>query len=156
MKSQKGFVLGLCLVLFFSLAFVIADRGGIPHNRTTNDSITSVNQSNKINYGLCVANQTKIKNSCFETAKNVFKNCETNIRQQVKNETLTNKTEIKNLKKNCRLVFKNSLTTCKVDFKLAKENCRQYQCRSYENFVNGSCIECGNNQTIVNGTCVSN
>lgn len=138
MKNQKFLAFIICLVLILSLAFVIADKGGKPN--INSQSNNTVNETKKITYGLCVANETNLKNSCFRLVQSTFKICEESIREQVKNETLTNKIDIKDMKKNCRVAMKNFLSICKSNFKLAKENCKQYKCKSNEIFVNGTCI----------------
>ena len=138
MKNKKVLVFILCLVLILSLAFVIADKGGKPNAHS--ESNKSINKTNEMTYGLCVANQTKVKNSCFKEVQSTYKICKKAIREQVKNETLTNKTEIKDMRTNCRDAMKNTLSVCKSNFKLAKENCIQYKCKDNEIFVNGTCV----------------
>jgi len=170
--DRKGvFILTLFVFLILGLTFVMASHNPdhVPpgQNKTKNDPFDhGVNISNKNNltYGLCVANLTKEKRSCYKEIQETYKSCRYDIRALRKlNTNLTllnitnlnitlpnnesNKTEIKefrnilkNISKDCRDNYKEERQICMNSFKDGKLQCKQYKCKEDEEFIDGECI----------------
>ena len=101
--------------------------GNNPHNESDNETHhghnNPLNKTREMNYGRCVSNESKIKNTCYKEVKQVYKDC----RFLIRDNTALNKTDLKEGFKICRETFKLEIKQCKADFKLAKEDCKQYK-----------------------------
>jgi hypothetical protein len=105
-------------VLAISLVFAAPDENANANNPNaatsgTNASSQSDTNQKNMTYGLCVAEFTKVKNSCFETAKNALKTCRTDADSAKK--------------KQCNSDYKKSTEQCKKDFKESKKTCTKYK-----------------------------
>ncbi len=120
MRNNKTLALSLCLILVLGLSFVVAEGDQVGKK---NSNEKSLNMFKKSNYGSCVSDQTKVKNSCYKQEKTSYKNCASNVKEKYKNQEITNKTQIKNMKTECRNDYKQKMNQCKSSFKSNKENC---------------------------------
>ncbi len=120
MKNSKTLALFLCFTLILGLSFAVAEGDKIGKNNSNEKSLNILKRSN---YGSCVSDQTKVKNSCYKQEKTSYKNCASNVKEKYKNQEITNKTQIKNMKTECRNDYKQKMNQCKSSFKSNKENC---------------------------------
>jgi len=187
---NKKLLAGIFVILLvFSVAFVLAkgseysnglDNKNKTHDRfenSTNENETEHNNSERMNYGLCVSNVTRDKNNCFDSIKEKYKQCSYDIRLIRRgniNTTLlnftslnitlpTNKTEkkdfnkaLKDLLKDCRESYKDELKMCKDSFKENKLLCAEYKCKENEILADGKCKNKWNNSTDANLTQIEN
>ena len=146
MNSKR--VLGVIIVSLFLIlviGFVMAknNQNNGPHNNP-NESNETENQTKEMNYGRCVSNITKVKNSCFKEAQQKYKLCEKIIRDTNKNNTANNitinKTETKLMREACRNTLKQEKEVCKTNFKTGKDLCIEFKCKENEVFLNNTCV----------------
>jgi hypothetical protein len=121
MKTNKSLlILGIGLILILSLSFAITAKNN-----------HSQNGEPKMTYGKCVANLTKEKNTCYRSAQQNYKDCQSDLRDLIRdmrenNQTINN-TQIIESRKNCLLTEKSELQVCKNGFKNEKEFCTQFK-----------------------------
>ena len=113
-----------------------------------NNANKSPEKIRRENYGSCVSNGTKDRNSCFKTEKESFKTCEQNARNVTKIGNFTgNFTARREMKKQFKVIdnlckddYKASLKECRVTFNSGRMDCNIWRCNSNQTLVNGSCI----------------
>lgn len=149
------FVLSLFIILVFSLVAANSLNGNPHRDDKKNDSNhynenSTENKTIKMNYGLCVANYTKVKNDCYKLAKDNFSACKLNVLNISKTDldqagkNITQRKEIIINKRvmlaNCRDQYHDEIDVCKASFKSNKESCIQYRCKVNQTVVNGTCM----------------
>ena len=160
--SNNKYLAVLGVVIVFSILAISLTLASNEHsnnhtkdnkkNQTSNETNTNhteneTHKENKtMNYGRCVSNFTKVKNSCFKEVKEAQKLCVKSARNLTfideNNVTVpANKTEVKNEITVCRVSYKEDLQLCKTEFKVSKETCGQYKCKKWEVFTNNTCVK---------------
>ena len=158
-KIYAILIISLFIMLAFSLVMAVnnPNNGNKPekyknHLNDSNFSSSNANNSfnNKMNYGLCVANYTKIKDSCYRFIKEGYKECVNNAKNisrynlDLAGKNVTIKKEIISNRKimfgDCRNERRAEIVICKDAFKLNKDSCMQYKCKQNQTIVNGLCI----------------
>ena len=97
------------LLVFASIVFVLVLAGLV----MAKDNDTAVTQSAKnMTYGQCVVEGVRLKNTCYDTAKQVRADCTANATGIAERTT-------------CRVDYNKDMRTCKMDLRAAKKSCIQ-------------------------------